>query len=129
LPGLWAQGPKREAETDKRVRRAAVGFVVLATIALVAAAPAAAAQPTRTVVPGQPVSHFPAGSGCTFAVTAYQTPGSRVTITDFSDGTHVTDVHAMHRTIVNDATGATFGDNQEFHDVEWIDPTTGLLWA
>jgi hypothetical protein len=97
-------------------------------LALVAAAPVAAVQPTRTVFVRGPVAHFDAGdSGCDFAVTIYRSPGSTVTITDFSDGREVVKQHQMHATIVNDATGTTLVNNYEFRDVEWIDPTDGLI--
>lgn len=111
----------------KRTGRTALALGVLVALALVVAAPAAAVQPTRTVIALAPgVSHYPAGTGCTFDVTAYR-QGGRVTVTDFSDGTEVTEVHNMHRTIVNDATGATFADNIEAHEVDRIDPVTGVI--
>ncbi len=114
--------------TLARLPRAALGTVIVLALALVAAAPAAAAQPTKTVMTFAPgVSHYPAGTGCTFDVTAYRQPGARVTIKDFSDGTEVIETHNMHRTIVNDATGATFADNLEAHEVDRVDPATGVI--
>lgn len=111
----------------KRAGKAAVGLGLLVSIALLWAAPAAAVQPTKTVITFAPgVSHYPAGTGCTFDVTAYR-QGARVTVTDFSDGTEVTETHNMHRTIVNDATGATFADNIQAHEVDRIDPVTGVI--
>ena len=113
----------------KKLTRPARGAVIALALALISAAPAAAAQPTRTVthLPADRVGHFPAGTGCTFDVTVYSSPKGSLTVTDFSDGREVVEVHAMKRTITNDATGATFVENQEFTDVEWIDPTSGLL--
>jgi hypothetical protein len=119
-----------EARTVTRIRltRTARGAVIALALALVVAAPVDAAPPTRTlIVPTSLVRHFPAGDGCTFDVTVYLTPGARTTITDFSDGTEVNETHSMKRTITNDATGATFVENQSFHDVEWLDPATGLI--
>jgi hypothetical protein len=127
LAGAIANVAWRKVAVSKRLGRTAFGLGVLVAFALVAAVPTAAVQPTRTRFPVRLVGHVPAGDGCTFDVTYTQTPGSRATVTDFSDGRHVTQVHEMHRTITNDATGATFADNQQYNDVEWIDPTTGLL--
>ena len=112
----------------RMARRAAVGLGVPVGPGLLTAAPTAAVQPTKTVITLAPgVSHYPAGSGCTFDVTAYRGSGARVTVKDFSDGTEVTETHNMHRTIVNDATGATFADNIQAHEVDRIDPVTGVI--
>ena len=98
------------------------------TLGLLTAAPAAAAQPTKTVIEYTTfVSHYPAGTGCTFDVTAYRQPGARVTVKDFSDGTEVIESHNMHRTIVNDATGATFANNIEAHEVDRFDAADGVI--
>jgi hypothetical protein len=115
--------------TKLRLTRTARGAVIALVLALVWAAPAAAAAPTRTVThfPADRVGHFPAGTGCTFDVTVYSAPKGSVTVTDFSDGTEVYVVHAMFRTITSDVTGATFVENQEYRDAEWIDATSGLL--
>lgn len=111
-----------------RLTRPARGAVIALVLALVVAAPAAAAQPTRVVRPAQNlVEHFPAGSGCTFDVTVSLMPSARATITEFSDGTTVYQGHSMHRVITSDVTGKTFGGNLEFRDAEWIDATSGLL--
>jgi len=108
--------------------RTTFGLGVLVALALLWAAPAAAAQPTRTVIRFTTlVSHYPAGTGCTFDVTAYRQPDARVTVMDFSDGTEVTEVHNMHRTIVNDATGATFANNIEAHEVDRFDAASGVI--
>jgi hypothetical protein len=114
---------------SRRLPRPARGAVIALVLAVLWAAPAAAAVPTRTVshVPGDRVGHFPAGTGCTFDVTVYSDPKAHATVTDFSDGTEVYVVHAMFRTITSDVTGATFVENQEYRDAEWIDATSGLL--
>ncbi len=110
-----------------RLTRLARGAVIALALALVIAAPAAAAQPTRTIFRWTNlVEHFPAGMGCTFDVTVQLMPGAQVTVTDFSDGREVVEEHSMHRTITSDVTGKSFVENQEFRDAEWIDPTSGL---
>ena len=111
----------------KKAGRTAAGVGMLVALSLLWAAPAAAARPSKTVITFAPgVSHYPAGTGCTFDVTTYR-QGARATIKDFSDGTEVIETHNMHRTIVNDATGATFADNLEAHEVDRIDPVTGVI--
>ena len=110
-----------------QANRAARGAVIALALAAIVAAPAAAAQPTRTVIDSSPVAHYAAGEGCPFAVSVYQTPGSRVTVTDFSDGSTVYEHHQMKRRITNDATGASFTENQIYHDLEWIDPSNGWI--
>jgi hypothetical protein len=115
--------------TKLRLTRAARRAVIALVLALVWAAPAMAAAPTRTLThfPADRVGHFPAGTGCTFDVTVYSGPKGHGSVTDFSDGTEVYVVHAMFRTISSDVTGATFVENQEYRDAEWIDATSGLL--
>ena len=93
---------------------AAPGVVVALALALLSAAPVAAAQPTRpviesrTVIKWDPVAHFPAGEGCAFDVTAYTPPGGRTIVTVFGDGTTVYQVHAIHRRVVSDVTGIVY---------------------
>lgn len=120
------EGP---AVTKLRLSRMARGAVIAVTLALVVAAPAAAAQPARTVtrLPADRVGHFPAGDGCTFDVTVYFSRPAQITVTDFSDGTEVYEVNSMHRAITNDVTGKQFVENQEYRDAEWIDPATGMI--
>jgi hypothetical protein len=115
--------------TKLRLTRTARGAVVAVALALLWAAPAAAAQPTRTVthLRGDRVGHFPAGTGCTFDVTVYVNSRAQVTVTEFSDGSTVYEVHSMKRAITNDATGVSFVENQQYHDREWIDPATGWI--
>lgn len=111
-----------------KLNRTAPSAVIALVLAAAWAAPTAAAQPTRTVVPAPNlVEHFPAGYGCTFDVTVYLAPGARTTVTNFSDGTTVYEAHSLNRVITSDVTGKTFVDNQVFRDVEWIDAATGVL--
>jgi hypothetical protein len=112
-----------------RLTPVARGAAIALVLALVAAAPAAAAKPARTVLhfSGDRVQHYLAGDGCTFNVTVHLTSRAHVSITDFSDGREVVQQTSMHRAITSDVTGKTFVENQVFRDVEWIDPTTGLL--
>jgi hypothetical protein len=105
-----------------RRNRTARGAGIAIALTLALAAPAAAAQPTRTVIPATTfVTQYAAGQGCDFAVTAYKQPGSRMTITEFSDGTLVFQTLAMHRRIVNDATGAEYETNSVYHEVDRVD--------
>ncbi len=110
-----------------RPTRVAHGAIVALVLALVVAAPAAAAQPTRTVYPLDLVRHFPAGTGCEFDVTVYLSPGSRGTETDFADGRVAWENHAVHRTIMNDATGATFVEDSVYHEVDRFDADANLI--
>jgi hypothetical protein len=103
------------------LKRKAVGAVFALGLALVASAPAAAAQPTRTRIPGTLVSHFAPGDGCEFAVTAYKLPSSHTTEIDFSDGTIVFDAHSLHRRIISDVTGFEYDNNIVSHEVDNVD--------
>lgn len=106
----------------KRAGQAALGLGLLIGLALLWAAPAAAAGPTRTVIPStDPIEHYSAGSGCTFNVTTYLSPGARTTVTNFSDGRSVYEAHSMHRTIMSDVTGKAYVENLQFRDVEQVD--------
>lgn len=107
-----------------RLIRLARGAVIAAVLALIVAAPAAAAQPTRTVHTPGPVSHYPAGSGCEFDVTAYHT--GRTTVTDFSDGREAIETHYIDYTIVNDANGKTFVSNLVHYEVDWYDAANNV---
>jgi hypothetical protein len=111
----------------KKIVRTARGAVVALALALLVAAPAAAAQPTRTVIVAGPVTHYAAGTGCDFDVTVYRSPGSRTTIMDFSDGREMLLNHAIHRTIVNDATGATFVEDSVAREVDRFDPDGAVI--
>jgi hypothetical protein len=103
-------------------RRTASGAVIALILAFAAAAPAAAAQPTRTVYHLTGGTHA-AGQGCTFDITYVDTPGSRQTVTDYSDGREATDTHAI-ATLMNVTNGKTFVHKAFFHDVYRFDPAT-----
>jgi hypothetical protein len=104
-----------------RLSRTARGALIAVALAVIWAAPAAAAQPTRSVIQGTLVSHYPAGEGCDFDVTAYKLPSAHTTVIEFSDGTLVFDAHSLHRRIVNDATGAEYDENIVSHEVDNVD--------
>ena len=105
--------------TFGRPPRAAGGAVIAVALALLWAGPAAAAQPTRMTHSPGPVSHYPAGSGCEFDVTAYHT--GRTTVIDYSDGREVFETHYLDYTIVNDANEKTFVTNLIHHEVDRYD--------
>ena len=105
--------------TKLRLIRSARGAAIAMTFALVLAAPAAAAQPTRTVIIAQPSTHYPAGTGCAdFDVTVYRPRGGWTAITDFTDGREALVNHVVERTITNDDTGATFVEVTSSHEVD-----------
>jgi hypothetical protein len=106
-----------------RPRHAARGALIAFAVALVAAAPAAAVQPTTTVI--RPTTdHFGADeSGCGFAVTRVFDDKSRLTIKDFSSGV---EVRLRHETITisNDDTGASTVVQAFSRSAEWYEPDT-----
>ena len=103
----------------KTLRRTASGGGVALVLALLVAAPAAAAQPIRTLIVAGPATHYPAGEGCAdFGVTVYRPLGGWTAITDFSDGRESLINHVIQRTITNDATGATFVETSVSHEVD-----------
>ena len=107
--------------TKLGLTRAARGAVIALAVALVAAAPAAAAQPTRTVVDFGPVAReLPAGTFCDFDVTV-QRPGGWLSILDFSDGREALVGHVVGRIYTNVGSGATFGASTSAHEVDWFD--------
>ena len=108
----------------KSVRCAGIAVVLAVLWAAPTAVSVAAAQPNRTVSYPTGGLH-PAGEGCSFDISYVDTPGSRITVTDFSDGTEMVDAHAI-ATLTNDETGATFVHKAFFHDVSSFDPATGL---
>ena len=110
--------------TKLRLTRTARGAVIALALAMLSAAPAAATQPTRTVFHPTGGSH-PAGQGCAFDISYVDAPGARITVTDFSDGREISDVHAV-ATLTNDETGATFVHKAFFHDVNWLDAANGV---
>jgi hypothetical protein len=115
--------PAKEARQVKQLRltRTAPGAIIALGLALVVAAPAAAAQPTRTVIDAGPVARLlPAGTFCDFDVTV-QRPGGWLSILDFSDGREALVGHFVGRIYTNVATGATFAASTSAHEVDWFD--------
>jgi hypothetical protein len=113
--------------TKLRLTRTARGAVIALVLALVAAAPVAAAQPTRTVIDLGPLTRqAPAGTFCDFDVTLSR-PASWLRIMDFSDGREALVGHAIPRTVTNDATGATFVASTSAHEVDRFDPDSTLV--
>jgi hypothetical protein len=104
-----------------RLTGAARGGVLAALSALVIAAPAAAAEPTRSVIVAGPPTQAPAGTLCDFDVTVYRPRGGWAAITDFSDGREAIVSHVVERTITRDATGATFVETSVAHEVDTFD--------
>ena len=109
--------------TTLRRTRSARGAVIALALAAVFAAPAAAAQPTRSIYYPTGGSH-PAGQGCAFDITFVDAPGSRITETDFADGRVASDVHAI-ATLTNVTNGHTFVHKAFFHDVYTYNASTG----
>jgi ABC-type transport system substrate-binding protein len=102
-----------------RLTRSARSAVIALLLTLLVAAPAAAAQPTRTVIVAGPPTHYPAGEGCAdFAVSVYRPLGGWTAITDFRDGRESLISHVIQRMITNDATGATFVETSIAHEVD-----------
>jgi len=108
-----------------RLTRSARGALIAVVLALLVAAPAAAAQPTRTVHSPSPVGHYPAGTGCEFDVTAYRS--GRTANTVFSDGREVVETHYIDYTMVNDANGKTFVINFVHHEVDRYDAANDVI--
>ena len=103
------------------LNRAARGAVIAIVLAAVWAAPTMAGQPDRYVIPGTLVSHYPAGEGCDFDVTAYKLPTAHTTVVTFSDGTQFYDAHSLHRRIVSDVTGLEYDESIVSHEVDNVD--------
>jgi hypothetical protein len=117
----------RRLLTLTRLPRAARGAVIAVVLALLVAAPAAAAQPTRTVIDLGPVTRLlPAGTFCDFDVTV-QRPAAWLSVMDFSDGREALVGHAVGRIYTNDATGATFAANTSAYEVDRFDPDSPLV--
>ena len=115
----------RRHEILGRVIRTARGAAIAVALALMVTAPAAAAQPTRTVSSLGPVGHFPAGTGCEFDVTAYRS--GRTAVTDFSDGREAIETHYIDYTMVNDANGKAFAINFVHHEVDRYDAANDVI--
>ena len=107
-----------------RLTRSARGAVIALMLALVCAAPTAAAQPTRTVFSSQ--SHVdPAGTACPFDVLFEPLPGGFDAITDFSDGREAFSAH-VDVLVTNQESGATFVHKAKFTGIDRYDPATGI---
>jgi hypothetical protein len=110
--------------------RPARSAVMALALMLIAAAPVAAAQPSRSVRPLSGGFTYPAGTACAFEVAGAP---SRVSVehgfiadTTFSDGTVLHFVRAKGA-YVNVATGARFSTEDTFRDVSTYDPVTNTL--
>jgi hypothetical protein len=107
-----------------RLTRSARGAVIALVLALLWAAPAAAAQPTR-VVHALGSFVYPAGTACAFDVAGEPT-GGFIAVTTFSDGTVQRSVRARGA-YVNLETGARFPTQDTFRDLSRFDDATGIL--
>ena len=107
-----------------KLARTAPGAAVALALALLWAAPAAAAQPTRTVFDLSPFVR-PAGTACAFAV-AGEPSGGFVAETDFSDGSVLLSVRARGA-YVNVDTGTRFSTLDTYRDLSRFDPVTGIV--
>jgi len=102
----------------KKLARTAPGAAIALVLALAAAGPAAAAQPTTTVV-HRTSDHFGADeSGCGFAVTRVFDDKARLTTKDFASGVEVRLRHEVI-TITHDDTGASTVVRAFSRSAEW----------
>jgi hypothetical protein len=109
----------------RRLTRSARGAVIALALALVVAAPAAAAQPTRTVFHQLSPWVLPKGTACAFDVIGVQVSGF-ATKTIFSDGTQVITKDAT-ALFTNEESGASVVLRLVYRDVERFDPATGVI--
>ncbi len=109
--------------------RSARGAMIAVVLALVWAAPAAAAQPTRTVRPLQGEFVLPAGMACAFDVagepSAVSIRNGFVAETAFRDGTVLHFVRAKGA-YLNIATGARYLTEDTYRDLSTYDANTNL---
>lgn len=110
-----------------RLPRAARGALIAVTLALVVAAPAAAAQPTRTVYHGGQPFTIAADTACRFAVEGQPSSGFAA-YTEFSDGRLMGSVH-LKGDYVNSDTGARYPTLDNFHFTQWYDSSTGNTYV
>jgi hypothetical protein len=110
--------------TKLRLTRTARGAVIAVVLALLVAAPAAAAQPTRAVY-GLHGFTIPADMACPFDVEGQPSSGFSA-YTAFSDGRLMGSVHAKGD-YVNTETGARYPTLDNFSFVQWSDPTNGSI--
>lgn len=108
---------------SRRLARSARGAVIAVVLALVVAAPAAAAQPTRTVY-GLDSFLLPAGTACAFDVEGEPSWGF-IAQTILTDGTVINSVRA-HGAYINLATGASFPTDDTSRVIHRFDPATGI---
>jgi hypothetical protein len=105
-----------------RLTRTARGAVIALALALLWAAPAAAAEPTRVVFSPHP--HVDAaGTACAFDV--YFEPTGWDALTDFSNGAETVTAQ-VNVTVTNMETGTSFVHKARFHSIDWYDPATGI---
>ncbi len=110
-----------EARSMVPVKRAGRGAVLALALAIVVAAPAAATQPTRTVMYDPPsTAVLPAGTFCAFAVTTDRPAGRRLTYTDYSNGREAVMGLVVRRTYTNPASGKSFTAPTDAHEVDWF---------
>ena len=107
-----------------KLTRPAGGAVIALALALTSAAPAAAAQPTRTVNHDLTPFTIPAGQACAFDVEGVPSWGFTARTT-FSDGRIQSSVRA-HGAYVNVETGASYPTADNFRALDNIDPVTNL---
>ena len=101
---------------------AARGVGLALTLAVVVAAPAAAAQPSRVVIKSDPITRvLDAGAFCDFAVITSRPMGARLTIQDYADGREAVMGLVVRRTYTNPVTGKTFAASTTAHEVDWFD--------
>jgi hypothetical protein len=108
-----------------RLTRTARGAVIAVVLAVVWAAPVAAAQPTRVVNRDLHGFVFPAGTACAFDVEGQPSSGFFAK-TFFSDGREMHSAH-VNGAYVNMATGARFETQDIFTEIDRFDPVTGIL--
>lgn len=116
----------RRLLTAARLTRPAAGAVIALLLALVVAAPAAAAVPTpiRTVHHVGSGFTIPAGEACTFAVDGVPYWGFSAK-TVFPNGLVFHSVR-VHGAYVNAGTGARYETADNFFAIDDIDPLTGI---
>jgi hypothetical protein len=105
--------------------RATRGAVIALVLALVVAAPAAAAQPTRIVFQHLQTWVLPAGTACPFDVIAEQVSGFAAKTT-FSDGTVLITKDA-NTLFTNEHSGASVVLRLVYRQIERFDPATGVI--
>jgi hypothetical protein len=106
----------------RKLTRTAPGAAIALVLALAAAVPAAAVQPTKNMIYiPQGTRTFDPGAWCAFAVTRDRPSGFRLKITDFSDGREQVIGLAVQQTFTNPANGKSFVAQVSGHEVDWFD--------